>query len=65
MGIVREPEGVDFIVKSRKLTKKELQLITDYIDAFKEKQRKKAVKSVSSRKSQNTRTKVKTIKPKK
>jgi hypothetical protein len=59
MGIVREPEGVDFIVKSRKLT------ITDYIDAFKEKQRKKAVKSVSSRKSQNTRTKVKTIKPKK
>ena len=65
MGIVREPEGVDFIVKSRKLTKKELQLITDYIAAFKEKQRKKAGKSVSSRKPQNTKTKVKTIKPKK
>jgi hypothetical protein len=65
MGIVREPEGVDFIVKSRKLTKKELQLITDYIAAFKEKQRKKAGKPVSSRKSQNTKTKVKTIKPKK
>lgn len=64
MGIVREPDGVDFIVKSRKLTKKELQLITDYITAFKAKQQKKT-KLKSAGKSDGRKAKAKSATSKK
>lgn len=41
MGIVREPEGVDFIIKSRPLTKKEEKLISEFIREQKARRLKK------------------------
>ena len=31
MGIIREPEGIDFIIKSRPLTEKEQKEISEFI----------------------------------
>ena len=41
MGLVREPEGVDFIVNSRPLTKKEQEALSNFIKEDKAKRLKK------------------------
>lgn len=43
MGLVREPEGVDFIVNSRPLTKKEQEALSNFIKEDKAKRLKKLV----------------------
>lgn len=37
MGYIKEPEGVDFIINSRPLTKEEETAISSYIQAYKSK----------------------------
>jgi hypothetical protein len=37
MGHIKEPEGVDFVIKSRPLTKEEETAISEYIRAYKAK----------------------------
>ncbi len=37
MGHIKEPEGVDFIINSRPMTKEEEALISDYIKTYKAK----------------------------
>ncbi len=37
MGLIREPEGVDFIIKSQPLTKKEQELLSEFIREYKAK----------------------------
>ena len=52
MGLIREPEGVDFVIKSRPLTKKEEELLSKFIKEQKAKRRKKlATKKVSLKRS--------------
>jgi hypothetical protein len=41
MGHIKEPDGVDFVIKSRPLTKKEEGAISEYIRAYKEKRSRK------------------------
>lgn len=41
MGMVREPEGIDFLVKSKPPTKEELALMSAHILAYKENAAKK------------------------
>jgi hypothetical protein len=41
MGHIKEPDGVDFIIKSRPLTKEEEAAISKYIKAYNEKHPKK------------------------
>ena len=41
MGLIREPEGVDFIIKSRPLTKREEELLSKFIKEHKAKRLKK------------------------
>jgi len=41
MGYIKEPDGVDFIIKSRPLTKEEEIAISNYIRSYKAKQVKK------------------------
>ncbi len=41
MGLIREPKGVDFVVKSRPLAKKEEKLLSNYIREEKAKRMKK------------------------
>lgn len=43
MGLIREPEGVDFVIKSRPLTKKEQELLSKFIREEKAKRLKKLV----------------------
>jgi hypothetical protein len=44
MGHIKEPDGVDFVVNSRPLTKEEEIAISEYIRAYKAKHaRKKAI----------------------
>jgi hypothetical protein len=50
MGLVREPEGVDFIIKSRSLTKKEAALLSEFIRD----QKAKRMKRLSARKTKRT-----------
>ena len=52
MGLIREPEGVDFVVNSRPLTKKEEELLSKFIREAKAKRTKK----LSSRKATTKRT---------
>ncbi len=40
MGLVREPNGVDFLIQSQPLSEKERIEISDFIKASKEKNRK-------------------------
>jgi hypothetical protein len=50
MGLIREPEGVDFVIKSRPLTKKEEELLSKFILEHKAKRLKKlATKKTSSK----------------
>ncbi|MBM3416052.1 MAG: hypothetical protein FJY20_06310 [Bacteroidetes bacterium] len=41
MGLIKEPKGIDFIIKSQRLTKKEKAAIIEYIKQYKLKQSKK------------------------
>ncbi len=52
MGLIREPEGVDFVINSRPLTKKEEELLSKFILEAKAKRTKK----LSPRKATTTRT---------
>lgn len=64
MGLIREPKGVDFVVNSRPLTKKEQEALSNFIREDKEKRLKKLLskKLVTTRrtnsKSQTRKTKV-------
>jgi hypothetical protein len=58
MGLIREPEGVDFVVKSRPLTKKEEELLSKFIREHKAKRLKK----LSAKKTSSKRTTLKTRK---
>lgn len=50
MGLIREPEGVDFVIKSRPLTKKEEELLSKFIREQKAKRLKRlTAKKVSSK----------------
>lgn len=44
MGFIKEPEGVDFIIESRPLTTEEEAKIVAYIQTYKAKAAKKAVR---------------------
>ncbi len=46
MGYIKEPEGIDFLIKGKPLTEKEKKAISEFIKADKEKN-KKLKKSVS------------------
>jgi hypothetical protein len=48
MGHIKEPKGVDFIIKSEPLTEKEQAAISEYIRQYKLKQSKK--KAAATRK---------------
>jgi hypothetical protein len=41
MGLIREPDGVDFVVESRLLTEKEREQISAYIREYNEKEKRK------------------------
>ena len=56
MGHIKEPEGVDFIVNSRPLTKEEQIAISNYIRAYKAKNKIK--RSVTKRAMKTHRKKV-------
>lgn len=63
MGLIREPEGVDFVIKSRPLTKKEEELLSEFIREHKAKRLKKlATKKTSSKRTTSTSRKRTTIK---
>jgi len=53
MGYIKEPAGVDFVINSRPLTKKEELAISEYIRAYKAKHanRKVSAKQAKRRKS--------------
>ena len=51
MGYIKEPKGVDFIIKSEPLTEKEQAAISEYIRQYKLKHTKK--KAASTRKRNN------------
>jgi hypothetical protein len=58
MGLIREPKGVDFVIKSRPLTKKEEELLSKFIREQKAKRSKKlATKKVASKKTITKRRK--------
>jgi hypothetical protein len=58
MGHIKDPEDVDFVIKSRPLTKEEEIAISNYISAYKAKH---STKKVSSRKTTRTTRKKVTI----
>lgn len=53
MGHIKEPDGVDFIIKGKPLTEKEKKAISEFIKADKE----RIAKKTSSRTSVSARTK--------
>ena len=58
MGLIKEPEGVDFIIKSRPLTKKEALLLSKFIREHKAKQLKKiSAKTRTPKKKRSTKKK--------
>lgn len=58
MGLVREPEGVDFVIKSRPLTKKEEELLSKFIQEHKTKRKEKlTAKKTSSKRTTSARKK--------
>lgn len=56
MGLVREPEGVDFVIKSRPLTKKEEELLSKFIQEQKAKRLKRLARKKTSSKRTATRS---------
>ena len=43
MGLIREPEGVDFVIQSKPLTEEEEQALNKFICEYKEKHKSRAV----------------------
>lgn len=41
MGLIREPEGVDFVIQSKPLTTEEEQALSEFIRAYKAKHKNK------------------------
>lgn len=58
MGLIKEPEGVDFVIKSRPLTKKEEEMLSKFI----REQKAKRLKKISDKKTSSKRTTLKTKK---
>jgi hypothetical protein len=58
MGLIREQEGVDFVINSRPLTKKEQEALSNFIKEDKAKRLKKllAKKSVITQRTTNKRS---------
>jgi hypothetical protein len=49
MGIIKEPEGVDFVIQSNPLTKKQEKELSDFIATRKLEIKKKSKKGTSTR----------------
>lgn len=62
MGLIREPDGVDFVVNSRPLTKKEQEALSNFIMEDKAKRLKKLLskKMTAQRTTNKSRTRTKT-----
>lgn len=60
MGLIKEPDGVDFVIKSRPLTKKEEALLSKFI----KEQKAKRLKKLASKKSSSKKTTLKKRKEK-
>lgn len=58
MGLIKEPEGVDFVIKSRPLTKKEEELLSKFI----QEQKAKRLKKLNAKKTASKKTTLKTRK---
>lgn len=59
MGHIKEPKGVDFIIKSEPITEKEQVAISAYIKNYKQKQAKK--KAAMKRKSKGANPRKKSL----
>ena len=49
MGLIKEPEGIDFFVDSRPLTKEEEKMISDFIKADKKKHKRRKLTKISTK----------------
>lgn len=58
MGHIKEPDGVDFVIKSRPLTKKEEVAISEYIKAYKAKHSNKPILPKQIKRRKNTTEKL-------
>ncbi len=58
MGHIKEPKGVDFIIKSDPLTDKDRQEISEFIKKYKEQNKATLNKSTSRRKKRTTQKEV-------
>lgn len=58
MGLIKEPKGVDFIIKSEPLTDKEQAAISEFIKNYKMKYSKKKTTTAKKSATSNTRKKV-------
>ena len=54
MGYIKEPEGVDFIIKSEPLTDEDRNQISQFIQEYKRKHQVKKEKTSTKRKKKNT-----------
>ena len=54
MGYIKEPEGVDFIIKSEPLTDEDREQISQFIREYKHTNQVKKEKSSTDRKKKNT-----------
>ena len=54
MGYIKEPEGVDFIIKSEPLTDEDRNQISQFIQEYKRKHQVKKEKTATKRKKKNT-----------
>ena len=52
MGLIKEPEGIDFVIRSRPLTKKEEELLSKFI----REQKAKRLRKLSPKKASAKRT---------
>ena len=57
MGHIKEPKGVDFIIKSEPLTDKEQAAISEFIKNYKMKHSKKVTRTTKKSAAANTRKK--------
>lgn len=55
MGHIKEPKGVDFIIKSEPLTEKEQAAISEFIRNYKKKNAEKKAKAIDKRKGRSSR----------
>jgi hypothetical protein len=54
-GLIREPEGVDFIIQSKPLTKEEEKALSEFIREYKEEHRSKPIRKSRTTKRTLTR----------